>query len=49
LDQGINNFDFDSNKFRQENAVILQLFDLIETSGDYEEEEDWEDYDDRLH
>ncbi len=24
-------------------------YDLIENSGDYEEEEDWEDYDDHLH
>ena len=33
--------NFDINEFIKENELILQqLYDLIENSGDYEEEED---------
>ena len=44
LHQEINYFDFDINEFNRENEIILQqLYDLIENSGDYEEEEGDED------
>ena len=41
LREEINDFDFD--KFKRQNKIILQqLYDLIENSGDYEEEEEEE-------
>ena len=44
LHQEINYMDFDIDEFNRENELILQqLFDLIENSGDYEEEEEEED------
>ena len=40
LYQEINYFEFDMDEFNEENKSILQqLYDLIENSGDYEEEE----------
>jgi nucleoid DNA-binding protein len=41
LHQEINYFYFDIDGFNRENEIILlQLYDLIENSGDYEEEEE---------
>jgi nucleoid DNA-binding protein len=41
LHKEINYYDFAITKFAKENEVILQqLFDLIEFSGDYEEEQE---------
>ena len=41
LHQEINYFDFDIDAFNRDNEIILrQLFDLIENSGEYEEEKE---------
>jgi nucleoid DNA-binding protein len=43
LREQINGFGFDYDKFMRQNKIILhQLYDLIENSGDYEEEEEEE-------
>jgi nucleoid DNA-binding protein len=43
LREEINDFGFDFGKFKRQNKIILQqLFDLIENSGDYEEEKEEE-------
>ena len=41
LHQEINYFDFDMDEFNRDNEIILrQLFDMIENSGEYEEEKE---------
>jgi nucleoid DNA-binding protein len=46
LHKEINYYDFDMTNFAKENEVILQqLFELIEYSGDYEEDQEEEEED----
>lgn len=41
LREEINEFEFDFDEFKRQNKIILQqLYDLIEYSGDFEEEEE---------
>lgn len=41
LREEIDDFEFDSDEFKRQNKIILQLlYDLIENFGDYEEEEE---------
>ena len=43
LREEINDLGFDFDEFKRQNKIILQLlYDLIENSGDYEEEEEEE-------
>jgi uncharacterized protein YfkK (UPF0435 family) len=40
LREEVNGFVFDWDKFKKQNKITLQqIYDLIESSGDYEEEE----------
>lgn len=44
LREEINDFEFDFDAFKGQNKIILQqLYDLIENSGDYEEEKEEEE------
>jgi nucleoid DNA-binding protein len=44
LRKEINDFVFDFDEFKRQNKMILQLlYDLVENSGDYEEEEEEEE------
>jgi len=41
LCEKINDFEFGFDEFKRQNMIILhQLYDLIENSGDYEEDEE---------